>query len=388
MRKISVLLATLVLAAMLLVACGAEETSTSGTTPSPEVPPVTADTTATDDSTSLTETVVPSTDTTTTPEIPVTGEEDASRLSNQLDFTVWNQNGEQIGEVDDMILHLDNTRIDYVIVGTGGFLDLGEREILVPWNSLELQVGTGETTGGEPNAFILQADQELFNNTPDFDLNTLPEIGQPAGDWDSEIRAYWESGVVPSTPDPAATVDPNMTATTSSDTTQATATAGTGQATATAGTGQVEGMTLQGAVLASEVLGTAINLSPGQGQGQVQATATVGTGQATATTDASQGSGQGVGNFEGTLNDLIINVDSGDILYAVVNTTFDDGDRWIPVPLSFFQWDAANSAFLLNVNPATITDAPFFLKGEFPDTTVEGWNSEWDTFWQSAGTNP
>ena len=386
MRKINIFLTTVVLAAMLLTACGAEETSTTmpNTTVSPEVPPVTADMTATDDGVTVTETVVP-TDTTTTPGIPVTGEEDASRLTNQLDFTVWNQNGEQIGEVDDMILDLDNTEIAYIIVGTGGFLELGEKEVLVPWDSLELQTASSDTTSGEPTAFILLADQEIFNNAPDVDLNAvLPEFGQPAADWDLDIRTYWESGVVPGTPDPAATVDPNMTATIDPATSQATAPADPGQ-------GQGQAIDLQGVVLASEVLGSSITLSPGQGeaqgigQGQAQATETPGTGQVqvTDTPDANQGSGQGVGNFNGTVDDVIIDIDTGDILYLVVNTTLDDGERWIPVPLSFFQWDADSSALLLNVNPATISDAPFFLEGQFPDTTIDGWNSEWDAFWQN-----
>ena len=365
MRKLSIFLTIVVLSAMLLISCGGEETSTTvpNTTGSPEVPPVTADTTATDDGTSITETVVPG-DMTTTPGIPVTGEESAARLSNQLDFDVWNQEGEQIGEVDDMILDLDNSRIAYVLVGTGGFLDIGEKDVLVPWNSLVLQDGTVDAPGVEANAFIIQIDQETFNNFPDVDLSSiLPAIGEPAGDWDVDIRSYWESGVVPTTP----TADPNMTATPVPDTAEATATADTSQGEASA---------LQGVVLASDVLGTPIALSPGQGDGQ-------GTDQATATADPNQTSGPGVGNFSGTIEDMIVDTETGDILYILVNTTLDDGERWIPVPLSFFQWDADNATALLNVNPATLRDAPFFMDGEFPDTTVDGWDSEWDAFWQN-----
>ena len=376
MRKLSIFLTIVVLSAMLLISCGGEETSTTvpNTTGSPEVPPVTADTTATDDGTSMTETVVPG-DTTTTPGIPVTGEESAARLSNQLDFDVWNQEGEQIGEVDDMILDLDNSRIAYVVVGTGGFLDIGEKDVLVPWNSLVLQDGTVDVPGVDANAFIIQIDQETFNNFPDVDLSSiLPAIGEPAGDWDVDIRSYWESGVVPTTP----TADPNMTATPVPDTAEATATADTGQGEASA---------LQGVVLASDVLGTPIALSPGQGDGQGtdQATATAdpNQSQATATADPNQTSGPGVGNFSGTIEDMIVDTQTGDILYILVNTTLDDGERWIPVPLSFFQWDADNATALLNVNPATLRDAPFFMDGEFPDTTVDGWDSEWDAFWQN-----
>src|SRR5215211_1043198 len=104
MRKISIVLTTLVLAAMLLTACGGEETST--TVPGTDVPQGTAEATATIASDLSTETVSP-TDTTTTPNIPVTGEDDSARLSNQLNFDVWNQDGEQIGEVNDMILDMD-----------------------------------------------------------------------------------------------------------------------------------------------------------------------------------------------------------------------------------------------------------------------------------------
>jgi sporulation protein YlmC with PRC-barrel domain len=100
----------------------------------------------------------------------VTGDVNPARLSNQLDFSVWSQDGEQIGEVEDMVLDLDNTRVAYVVVGTGGFLDLGEREIFVSWDFLQLQTGTGDTTGGQQNAFILQGDLEVFRNAPDFDL--------------------------------------------------------------------------------------------------------------------------------------------------------------------------------------------------------------------------
>ena len=372
MRKISIVLTTLVVAAMLLTACGGDETST--TVPDTDVPQVTLEATATDEGPLETETSS-ATDTATTPDVAVTGEEDPARLSNQLGFDVWNQDGEQIGEVNDMILDLDNTRISYVIVGTGGFLEIGEKDVLVPRNSLQLQTAAGDATAGDQNAFILQIDQELFNNSPDVDLNAiLPGRGEPANDWDFDIRNYWENGVVPPTAAPDATASPEMTATVSPD-----------------NTAVPEGaVDLQGVVLASDVLGSAVNLSPGEGEavgqgtGQEQATATPGTGtDATATVDPSlPTAGPGVGNFNGTIDDVIVDIDTGDILYIVVDAAFDDDERWIPIPLNFFQWDATNEAFLINANPAMLRDAPFIQDGLYPDTTAEGWNSEFDAFWQ------
>jgi len=372
MRKISIVLTTLVVAAMLLTACGGDETST--TVPGTDVPQVTLEATATEEGPLATETVS-ATDTTTTPDVAVTGEEGPARLSNQLDFDVWNQDGEQIGEVNDIILDLDNSRISYVIVGTGGLLEIGEKDVLIPWNSLQLQTAAGDATAGDQNAFILQIDQELFNNFPDVDLIAiLPGRGEPANDWDLDIRNYWESGVLPVTavPDVAVTGVPSMTVTVSPDATA------------------IAAADLQGVVLASEFLGSAVNLSPGQGEavgqgtGQDQATATPGTGtDATATVDPSlPTAGPGVGNFNGTIDDVITDIETGDLLYIVVDAAFDDDERWIPIPLSFFQWDAANEAFLINVNPAMLRDAPFFQDGLYRDTTAEGWNSDFDAFWQ------
>jgi hypothetical protein len=289
---------------------------------------------------------------------------------------------------------------------------------------LQLQTGTGDTTSGQQNVFILQGDPEVLRNAPDFDLGAnLPQAGQPAGDWDADIRTYWESGGaiggMDSTPeagattDPNATVDPNATAipnATAGEAQQGNAQAtpttstdpGTGLATATLeadqGTGEnlAGGQELQGVVLASDVLGYSITLSPGQGQaqgesqGQGQATAdpnaTVDP-NATATTQPGTGQdqGQGVGNIQGSIDDMIVAVDTGEIRYLVIDATLAEGQRWIPVPLSFIQWDAANGAFLINANPAAFQQAPFFENGQYPDTTASGWNTEFDTFWQNNG---
>jgi hypothetical protein len=156
----------------------------------------------------------------------------------------------------------------------------------------------------------------------------------------------------------------------------------------------VEGQSLQGVVLASEVLGSSIRLSPGQGQaeGQDQGQATADPNatpdpNATATTDQGTGQeqGQGVGNIQGSIDDLIVAIDTGGIQYVVVDVTLDEGQRWIPVPLSSIQWDAANGAFVINANPATFRDAPFFENGQYPDTSMSGWNTEFDTFWPTNG---
>jgi sporulation protein YlmC with PRC-barrel domain len=378
--------------------------------PNTDVPPVTAD--ATDD---MPATEMPTEAGTATeePGVPVTGDLNPARVSNQLDFPVLSQDGEQIGEVDDMILDLDNRSVAYVIVSTGGFLGIGDKTIAVPWTSLTLQTGatgtdgavstpsgdataTGEATDGtataaegaataeagqgtdmmQENAFILQLDEETLNNAPDFDPNALPEMGQPAGDWDADINSYWQGGGAVSPPSGDATAAPEATAT--DEAMEGTATAAEGAATAEVDQAAGQPQALQGVVLASDVLGSTITLGAGQG------TDGTGTDGTTATADAGADSGMDEGNLTATVEDLIVDTAVGNILYIVVNTTFDDGERWIPVPLARFQWDGMGG-FMLNADGAMLQNAPFFQGDQFPDTTMSGWNSEFDSFWQNSG---
>lgn len=398
MKRISIMLGTLLIISMLLAACGGEQTST--TVPNATVPPITAESTATEDGTALTGTPEGTADAgTTTPVVPVTGEDSTSRVSNLLDYDVWNENGEQIGEVEDMVLDMDNSNVSYVVIETGGFLDLGDKTLLVPWNMLELQT---PVSGGTENAFVLTADAEMLTNAPDIDLpSALPGRGQPADDWDVDLRNFWEGGVVPS----ATQATGDATATTTGEATAApemTATAtgaGTGSGTGT-GTAQNE---LQGVMLASEVIGSTTTIGQGQGQGTGAGTGQA-TAEATATVDAAaspaaspeatstgtgSGSETGTGNqgpTEATIEDIIVDPDTGDILFLVLSSLFDGEDRWIPVPLSTLRWDMTNESFLFVANANALQNAPFFLPDEFPDTSMEDWDTDFDDFWQNNGT--
>jgi sporulation protein YlmC with PRC-barrel domain len=370
MRKSVVILSTLALVTMLLTACAGEETSTL--VPGTDVPPMTEEPVT--EVAPVTETVGPTEEGTPGAGIPVTGEENPARLSNQLDYNVWDQNGEQIGEVNDMVLDLDNASVAYVIVGTGGFLEIGEKDILVPWNSLQLQTETGDMTGGEENAFILQTDQETFENAPDVDVNAvLPALGEPANDWDLDFRNYWESGVIPGTPSADGTAMPDTTATLSPEAT----------AMPDDGTTASE---LGGVALASEVLGS--NISVGidgvmlENQDQVQVQ---GTPAATAMPDATATPSTDTDNqgqlLDATLEDMIVNTDTGDIQYIVLITSFEAGERWIPVPLDLLRWDANNGTFVLDVDQPLLQGAPFFTDGHYPDMTVDGWDSDYSAYW-------
>jgi sporulation protein YlmC with PRC-barrel domain len=424
MRKLAVLLSVLVLAAIILAACGGEETSTN--VPSTSVPPVTAAVTSTGELGTATEAPTEATATTTTSTpgtsgIPVTGgAANSDSLSNELHFTVWDQTGKQVGKVDDMVLDLSKAKVIYVVVNAGG------KKIPVPWAFLKVGPASASSYPNEQqNAFTLQADSNTLKNAPVLDLKNVPELGAEPDSWDISFRKYWEGNSTTTssrnTPSPAGTAVTDMTATATSTSN------GAGNATSTSvtslgtsqGTGTDQGaISIQGVQLASNVLGAKLTVgvpslslstpTPGAGTGLATSTPSAaggGTGLATSTPSAGStglatstpgantslatstpSTNTSTKNLSASIDDLIVNIDSGDIMYIVVKTNFEDGEHLIPVPLRPLQWDAENKAFILNIEAALLQNAPFFQKDQFPDLTMPGWNSEFDSFWQNNGS--
>lgn len=483
MKKITLLLSTLILSAMVLAACGGGPTSTNV---APTVPPITAE--VTEPATEMPTEMPTEPMATETAGVPVTGEINPARVSNQMQFSVVDQTGNQVGTAQDMILDLDNTSVAYVIVNAGSALGTG-REVAVPWGMLQLQTGAGTGTGtgmeataaptdagtgeataaptdaggiatvaptdtdgmatGEAtaaptdagmataaptdagagmgisgeNVFVLQTDPSALENAPEFDPGTLPQMGQSVSGWDAALLSYWQGAGTGTGSGAQATTAPEMTATTDTGTggtgTTGTATAAPTDATGTAtaaptdasgagtGTGMQGIAALQGVALASDVIGSTVTVSsmgagtgtgtgteataaPTDASGMATAAPTDASGTGAATAAPTDASGTGTGmteNVSGTVEDLIVDTASGNILYVVFNATLDGGERVIPVPVSMFQWDAGTQGLVLNTDAVTLQGAPNFEDGQFPDTTMSGWNSEIDSFWQNNGDN-
>jgi hypothetical protein len=79
----------------------------------------------------------------------------------------------------------------------------------------------------------------------------------------------------------------------------------------------------------------------------------------------------------GSVGELVIDVDSGAVLYVVAETG--DGNL-VPVPFAELSWDAAGF-FLLNVDVATFEGAPAFTAADFPDTLQADWDSDIQAYW-------
>ena len=85
-----------------------------------------------------------------------------SRISKLIGASVYNDQNEKIGSLDDLILK-DGDRIAMGIVSVGGFLGMGNKLVAVPYDQLHLETDKDQTKIAMPGA-----SKEALNAMPTF----------------------------------------------------------------------------------------------------------------------------------------------------------------------------------------------------------------------------
>jgi sporulation protein YlmC with PRC-barrel domain len=73
------------------------------------------------------------------------------RISKLLGSSVYNDQNEKVGSVDDLIMKDDN-KIVMAVVSVGGFLGIGNKLVAVPYDHLHLEMNKDETKVVMPGA--------------------------------------------------------------------------------------------------------------------------------------------------------------------------------------------------------------------------------------------
>ncbi len=74
-----------------------------------------------------------------------------SAKKNIFGRTVYNDNNEEIGTIDDIIISPDHT-VSFAIIGVGGFLGMGKHDVAIPMNQLEMEQDHFILTGATKEA--------------------------------------------------------------------------------------------------------------------------------------------------------------------------------------------------------------------------------------------
>jgi sporulation protein YlmC with PRC-barrel domain len=103
---------------------------------------------------------------------------------------VYNQTGESLGDIKDVMLDLRSGRVAYAVLSFGGFLGMGEKLFAVPWTALTLDA---------PNhRFLLNVEQDRLKDAPGFDKDHWPDMADQS--WEKGIHSYY--GTTPYPPEP------------------------------------------------------------------------------------------------------------------------------------------------------------------------------------------
>jgi sporulation protein YlmC with PRC-barrel domain len=95
---------------------------------------------------------------------------------------VVNTEGEQLGNIKDLMIDPEDAQIAYAVLSFGGFLGLGDKLFAIPLEAL---------TFSEDHTVILNVDREVLKNAPGFDKDRWPDSAQYEAGWLLDIYEYY-----------------------------------------------------------------------------------------------------------------------------------------------------------------------------------------------------
>lgn len=123
----------------------------------------------------------------------------ASEFVGLTGYDVVNQEGENLGEVQDLVFDLEQGVVSYALMDVGGFLGVGENTVAIPWNLVGYNV--------DEENFTISVAAEDLEAAPTVDLGAIENEGFDEG-WFEEQDTYWSSLTPPEGPPDAE--DPDL----------------------------------------------------------------------------------------------------------------------------------------------------------------------------------
>jgi sporulation protein YlmC with PRC-barrel domain len=95
--------------------------------------------------------------------------------------TVKNPAGENLGEIEHIMLDVPSGRIAYAVLSFGGVFGIGDKLFAIPWSALTLDT--------REKCFRLNADKDRLKNAPGFDKDHWPFMADKT--WAREVHSYY-----------------------------------------------------------------------------------------------------------------------------------------------------------------------------------------------------
>jgi sporulation protein YlmC with PRC-barrel domain len=108
-----------------------------------------------------------------------------TRVSDILNITVEDRNGQKIGTVMDLVLDR-NGSVKYAILSQGGILGLGDRLIPMPFDALVSSTRKGIA--------VIDIDREILAKAPELDTDVWLDYTE--AEWEAKVDKYYNAHVV------------------------------------------------------------------------------------------------------------------------------------------------------------------------------------------------
>jgi len=112
-----------------------------------------------------------------------TGHTSAILASKVKGTTVYNESGDKIGTVEDIVLDKQSNQILFAALGFGGLLGVGEKYYPVPWALLDYD----EDRGG----YVAPLNKDLLENAPAYSLKDLTKHDGSLGTIREQTYTYY-----------------------------------------------------------------------------------------------------------------------------------------------------------------------------------------------------
>ncbi len=94
---------------------------------------------------------------------------------------VVNARGEDLGKLEEIMIHVDSGKVAYAVLSFGGFLGMGDKLFAIPWEALSLDEDNKQ--------FILDVDKEKLEHAPGFNKDHWPDMADST--WGKQIYDYY-----------------------------------------------------------------------------------------------------------------------------------------------------------------------------------------------------
>lgn len=94
---------------------------------------------------------------------------------------VVNRDGENLGDIKDLMIDVNSGQVTYAVLEFGGFMGMGSRLFAVPMSAMKLDT--------ENKRFILDQSKEKLENAPGFDKDDWPDFADES--LNESIHSYY-----------------------------------------------------------------------------------------------------------------------------------------------------------------------------------------------------